>query len=310
VRGIQVEWQELPKGSRAQVRFLKGLDRFDAVWWHRHLLVPWTTPTLRHAARRLVFDYDDPLTRSVDHGGRYSVTRRIRFARLVSRCDAVAAASQTLAGMALPYTEHVVIVPTVVALPDEPALRAREGPVRLVWLDPSGDKPFLELVRPVLEKLGTSRRDVCLRVVGHHQLSFGDLPVEFRPWSPREEQESLAQSDLGLCPMPDNPWTGAKCPVDVLHFMAHGLPFVASAVGELVEVARNGHEPFGACCPLSPDAWFEALADLLDDADCRRRMGAAGRQFAASHNAVPAVVDRLQAALTGAAAPSAAPPAS
>jgi glycosyltransferase involved in cell wall biosynthesis len=65
-----------------------------------------------------------------------------------------------------------------------------------------------------------------------------------------------------------------------LEALALGRPVVASAVGGLPEVVRHG--AWGWLVPPGdPGALARALADLLGDAAVRRRMGEAGRAFAA-----------------------------
>jgi len=65
-------------------------------------------------------------------------------------------------------------------------------------------------------------------------------------------------------------------PVSVLEAMAAELPVVASAVGGLAELVEDGAT--GLLVPAGDErALTEALRRLIDDADLRRSMGAAGR---------------------------------
>ncbi|MDP7348845.1 MAG: hypothetical protein QF735_11455, partial [Phycisphaeraceae bacterium] len=97
-RGIEVSWRQLPDGTVAQWRFLAAADEFDAVWWHRQLLSPFgVVQRLRRRARRLVFDYDDPLIYSGGEGGHVSFARRIKFAAMLRRADLALTSSDYLA---------------------------------------------------------------------------------------------------------------------------------------------------------------------------------------------------------------------
>ncbi len=65
-------------------------------------------------------------------------------------------------------------------------------------------------------------------------------------------------------------------PMSLLEAMAAGKPIVATAVGGVPEVVRDGRE--GRLVPPgAPDALADALLELTADADGRRAMGAAAR---------------------------------
>jgi glycosyltransferase involved in cell wall biosynthesis len=68
-------------------------------------------------------------------------------------------------------------------------------------------------------------------------------------------------------------------PMSVLEAMAAGLPVVATAVGGLSELVRDG-ETGRLVPPRRPDALADALGPLVADAALRERLGAAGRRHA------------------------------
>jgi glycosyltransferase involved in cell wall biosynthesis len=73
--------------------------------------------------------------------------------------------------------------------------------------------------------------------------------------------------------------TSEGMPISVLEAMAAGLPVVASAVGGLHEIVVDGATGF--LVPASqPAALAEALGRLVEDAQLRARLGAAGRRRA------------------------------
>jgi glycosyltransferase involved in cell wall biosynthesis len=70
-------------------------------------------------------------------------------------------------------------------------------------------------------------------------------------------------------------------PMSLLEAMAAGLPVVASAVGGVPEAVVDGETGL-LLPPNDPGALAAALRTLLDDANLRRRLGAAGRTRALS----------------------------
>lgn len=71
-------------------------------------------------------------------------------------------------------------------------------------------------------------------------------------------------------------------PLAVLEAMAAGLPIVATAVGQIPVMVRDGREGF-IVAPNDPPALADALDRLLADPDLRKRLGASARERAARH---------------------------
>jgi glycosyltransferase involved in cell wall biosynthesis len=84
-----------------------------------------------------------------------------------------------------------------------------------------------------------------------------------------------------------NPSRSDAFPTSLLEAMAAGVPVVASAVGGIPEIVDDGITGLLIDAPPRADALADAIARLVDDAELRRRLGAAGedrfeREFAAA----------------------------
>lgn len=293
-RGIDVTQRVVPRGVIAQRRFVRELSQFDGVWWHRHLLMIWNVSPLRRAAGCLVFDFDDPVTMSAKRN-RPTFSRRVRFAKLLGACDGALVGSESLAGLARPHCPNTMIMPMAIdRSADATADRDASGPLELLWLGSRATQPYLEQIRPALERIGAQRNDVRLRLVAHEPMTFGSLDVDFQPWSPDAQERALRTCHIGLCPMPDTPWTRGKCPYKVLQYMAYGVSWVGSAVGQNVTTAGDRDTQRGLCA--SDDVqWCAAINQLLDDASLRGRMGERGIDYIAANHDRQAIADRLAA---------------
>lgn len=295
--GVEVECRHFPKAQRKQLEVINQCGDFDGVWWHRHLLSPWWLPRLQRTAKRLVFDFDDPLPYSARGGGRISVTRRWRFGRLLMRCDAALTASRHLAEMAEVYCRNVVVVPMAIDLPaTPPRLEERVGPLQLLWVGSRATEPYLDIIRPALAAVGDMDHEVRLRLVAHSPLEFSRLPVDFRPWSPEEQERGLRECHVGICPMPDTVWTRGKCPYKVIQYMAYGMPWIGSAVGENIRTASGPDESdVRGLCASTIGQWVEAFKRLIGDPDLRSRLGCHGRDYVEREHAREHLVNRLAA---------------
>ena len=299
-RGVDVSWQRVPKTGRERRALRKTLGDHDGIWWHRYLIAPYMLGPWRRAARKIIFDFDDPLIYSTRSSGRRAnMTRLIKFRWLLGRCDAAFAGSEHLAEHARRYCRAVFVVPMGVDLPPEPTPRVGQaGEAELLWLGGRATMKYLRPLLPALEKLAAQQPGVKLRLVAHEPLPAETLRVDFRPWSPEQQAVALRECDIGLCPMPDTPWTRGKCPYKVLQYMAHGMPWVGSAIGaNPANAGRPGSAEQRGLCADGEEEWIAAVGSLVDNVELRRRLGSQGRRYVEGAHGREAMADRLAALL-------------
>ena len=156
----------------------------------------------------------------------------------------------------------------------EPRDAGRRQEVVLGWIGSATTLPYLELIRVPLVRLRRRFPQIRVRVIGAAAVELEGLEVEAVPWSLEGEVAGLRDFDIGLMPVPDDPWTRGKGGYKLLQYMAMGLPVVASPVGVNCQIVADGETGFWA---RTPEEWEERLARLVADPDLRRQMGARGR---------------------------------
>lgn len=132
-----------------------------------------------------------------------------------------------------------------------------------------------------LEALPSAR----LRVVGHFDLA--SLPdrlranVESAPFVPLDRlPAAIAQVDINLAPLADNPHRRCKSAIKVLEAALVGVPTVASDL-EPYDLIRHGETGIRAA---DSDGWYAGIMALAPDSSLRKRMGMAARaQALAEH---------------------------
>ena len=277
-RGIACEVVEVARcpvtrrGQMAQAR------AFDGVLVHRKTLTFWDARALR-GARRLVYDFDDAVMVQARAPDRPHAGRLRRFRRTMARADLVIAGSRILAEHAYAAgARRVAIVPTGLdasRLRPKATWAAAPGRTRLVWIGSASTLRQLEPFRPMFEALGRAVPGLVLRVIADADMRLDDLAVENVRWRLEDEARLLAESDLGIAPLPDTPFTRGKCGFKVLQYMAAGLPVVASPVGVNADYVRHRETGLWA---RSAEEWVEAIGRLAADAALRERMGREGRR--------------------------------
>jgi glycosyltransferase involved in cell wall biosynthesis len=246
----------------------------------------------------VVFDFDDAIYLRHTSGAN-PLFDRLKFpsktAILCRRSALVSAGSRYLAAWARQEAETVATVPTSVDTTRYVRRRPPEGRKRVVvgWTGSATSLTHLEMFAPILRELNT-RREAEVRVVSNRRPVLPGVPVEWRPWSVETEVDEISAFDIGIKPIPDDPWSRGKCPMKELQYMALEIPAVCSAVGASQEAVRHGETGFSVS---SQADWLDALTALVDSPDLRRRMGAAGRIVVEQEYATSASVRRFVAAL-------------
>lgn len=265
---------------------------------------PWLERYLNFLKIPYVVDYDDALFHQYDkHTSwwvRHFLGKKIadvmRGARLVTVGNAYLADYAAVQANAA----CVEIIPTVIDLERYSRTvikQPRTASFTIGWIGSPSTAKYLQAIAPALAKLCESGRGrVCL--IGSGLVDLPGVPVEVLPWDEDTEVTILQQFDVGIMPLPDNPWERGKCGFKLIQYMACGLPVVASPVGVNSQIVEHGVNGFLA---ETPEQWQEALQTLLADAELRQRMGMAGRQKVEQHYCLQVTGPKLAGLLMSAA---------
>lgn len=289
--------------ARALLRRLGALVRarnYDVLWVHCE-----TFPYLPGAIERLIrlaqkpilFDYDDAIFHMYDRHRRPIVRRLLggKLAPLLRSASVCLCGNAYLRDYAARYCPDSIIVPTVVDTDryvPRPEAGAGRPPV-VGWIGSPSTwayvAPLLPGILPLLKARG-----IRLRAVGAGAAAQGIEGVDAVEWSEAREIAEVQAMDIGIMPLPDEPWAHGKCGYKLIQYMACGLPVVASPVGVNSEIVTAGENGFLA---EGPQDWILALERLIDDPALRRAMGERGRARIVERYSLAAQAPRVLAAL-------------
>lgn len=172
----------------------------------------------------------------------------------------------------------------------------RDGNV-LVWTGTAGNLESLYAIEGALRQAFVVHPTLRLRVVCDAAPRMSTLPaerLEYVPWSPDTEVETLRTGGIGLMPLDDNPFARGKCSYKALLCMSCALPVVISPVGMNRTLAE---ESAGVLLARTDDEWTAALLDLARDPDQARRMGLMNRRTVEQRYALAVLAQRFAAVL-------------
>jgi glycosyltransferase involved in cell wall biosynthesis len=245
-----------------------------------------------------VYDFDDALQWDWGEGGLY---RRLapkgpKAVIAVHHADRVIAGNPTLADWASEYNRDVVIIPSCVALE---AYRRKvdydlSDPPRLGWIGSADNEAYLQLVGPALIEIHR-RTGARLTLISTTRQTLGELEsiIDRVAWSETAQHALLAQLDVGIAPVPDEPYTRGKSGYKLLQYAAVGTPFIASPVG----VNRTILEQTGMPAPENGDDWVDGILELLAQSRATRAArGERTREVAQRHYSYDAWLSRWEKA--------------
>ena len=135
-------------------------------------------------------------------------------------------------------------------------------------------------------------------LIGAGENPFSGLMATIRDWDEATETAGIGNFDVGIMPLPDNPWERGKCGFKLIQYMACGKPVVASPVGVNREIVVEGVNGFLAS---TQKEWVDALLRLKEDPDLRRTMGEKGRRMVEEEYCLQVTAPRLHRILLNAA---------
>jgi len=286
-----------------RVRALTRTQGHDLIWIEKELFPYWP-----YAIERLfwpsfqptVVDYDDAVFHNYDLSPDRVVRRLLgrKIDRLMAAADLVVCGNSYLARRAKAAgARNCEIVPTVVDLARYAQRATRtEGPLVIGWIGSPATQRYVVELAGVLRQICVDGQARVVLVGAHAEVAhlMPGVPVEVLPWLEATEPTQIAKFDIGIMPLPDEPWERGKCGYKLIQYMACGTPVIASPVGANCEIVDHGANGLHAS---TPDQWRRAFEQLMHDPALRNAMGRAGRQRVEQHFSLQVQGERLAALL-------------
>lgn len=273
--------RDVGRMARAYGKRMAMLSRaqdYDFIWVQYELFpyLPGSFEAMvRRARKPVICDYDDAIFHQYDNHPNPFLRGLLggKLQPLLRRADLAFCGNRYLQEYVSRYCPRTELVPTVLDTSVyTPAPPRNTAIPTLGWIGSPTTWAHGSLLAPVLaEYVNAQQLNVLVVGAGH---AATDHPFTFRDWDEAREVVDIHSMDIGIMPLPDEPWARGKCGYKLIQYMACGLPVIASPVGVNCEIVEHGVNGFLA----STDAeWRAAIDQLRADPALRTRMGAAGR---------------------------------
>lgn len=273
---------------RRKVHLIYALSA-DYVFIHREItplgppVFEWVLAKIMR--KKIIYDFDDAIWLE-NTSEENKLISRMKFPRKVFKIcrwsHKISCCNNYLASNAKRYNPQVTIIPTTIDTgkwgpikkPDKKEL------VRLGWTGTHSTLPYLLTIKPALEKILNRYPKLIFRIICNKRPEW-DLPnMEFIHWNKSTEIQDLEGIDIGLMPLPSNPWAEGKCGFKILQYFALGIPAVASPVGLNTNLIKHGKS--GYLCS-GEEEWIRNIDLLINSERLRYEIGINGRKILVNH---------------------------
>lgn len=282
--GINCDVELLPDGIISRTKLFRKASDYDGVFLHKKKLNCIDAFQLRQYSKKIIYNFDDAIMYSDKKPQRDSRAHLVPFRRTVKLSDMVIVGSSYLADHARAYNPNVQILPIGLRVSDytsDKSLKKSDDKIRLVWIGSKSTLSYLEEIESVIEEIGIRYNNIILRIICDSFFDWQKVKIEKRKWSIQTRGLDLSTSDIGLAPLPDNPFTRGKCSFKVLEYSAAELPVIASPIGTNAEYVKDTITGF---LVTDHKQWYDRIVQLIENSDLRKEMGAEGKKYAQQYD--------------------------
>lgn len=137
------------------------------------------------------------------------------------------------------------------------------------WSGSHSTSKYLHLLDDVFRDLA-GKYPFKLLVMGDASFTLNGVEVEALAWNEKYEVEVISRFDIGVYPLPNEEWVLGKSGLKALQYMALGIPTVATDIGTIHRIIRNGENGF---LVSSEKEWKNTITRLINDQCLREKLG-------------------------------------
>lgn len=293
-------------GYFKRIKDLFRIRKYDVVFvtlWVTPMGLPIMENLFGLLAKSLVYDIDDLIFL-----GHSSTANKIvawikgkrKMIVLMKRADHVITCTPVLDRFVRQYNPNTTDISSTINTdaytPVNPYTNDKK--IILGWSGSHSTAKYLHLLTPVLQKLKQTH-DFTLLVMGDANFKMEGIDVEAVAWSEAIEIPTLQRMDIGLYPLPDEPWVYGKSGLKALQYMALGIPTIAEKLGADHANHRVIEHDVSGFLAHTEEEWLTYLIQLIENPQLRKKIGIAARERVVKYYSIHANKDTYLNILNG-----------
>ena len=217
--------------------------------------------------RKYVLNFDD----AVDLRYRKLPFLNRKYPQLLENAAGIIVANSELFNRFSAYNDNILKLATVPPPEVEHPPFEKSDLLRIGWIGTPVTYRFLVEHAPVLQAMYREHPFELLAIAKADLPPIPGVPTRNIDWSSDIESAALKSCDIGIMPLTDTPFTRGKSAFKLIQYLRAGIPAIASAVGENLQVIREGETGF---CAGDTETWLAAYKKLTA-AETRKAMSSA-----------------------------------
>lgn len=266
---------EMIKGYANRLGLLRQLNDYDAVFVYREaaLLGPAFLEKMIARKKPIIYQLDDPLFvpyKSPSNGYLSYLKFFGKIKEIIRVSKVVIANSSHIRDYALQFNQNVWQIPSIVDTKKFAFRQISENPER-VCIGWSGSPTTLKNIKLIEKPLQLiSQENICnIHFIGGIDFDLENVNYTAQKWCEETEVHDLRKMQIGLIPLPENPWNKYKFIMKTAQYMALGIVPVGTPMASNTEVITHGENGFWAA---TEDEWVEYIRILVEDSKLRNRL--------------------------------------
>jgi glycosyltransferase involved in cell wall biosynthesis len=255
--------------------------KFDLIWLQQELL-PWMPSIFENFLVRgntkIVSDYDDAFFHRYDQNKSFLIRSLLKnkIDSVMEYADMVLAGNNYLLERAKLSNGNVKLFPTVVDINKfNNSNPIKDDVFTIGWIGSPATAKYLKIIEDALKEVSLDK-NIRINLIGANKININGVSINHIKWDENTEVEEISKFDVGIMPLPDNPWERGKCGFKLIQYLSCNLPVIGSPVGVNREIIINGVNGFQA---NSKDEWIKYIRILKDDKELTLKMGKNGRRI-------------------------------
>jgi len=276
----KIMWTKI--GYFRRFLLLFRLRKYDLVYtflWGTPFGPPIYEWALCKISKKIIYDIDD-LVYSKDHKSKANsfiatLKGREKPIYLMKKANHVITCTPHLDDFVRQYTNKTTDISSTINTDTYKPINtySNDNTLTLGWSGSHSTSKYVYLLQDVLLEL-SKKYKFKLLVIGDASFNIPGLDVEAIGWEEATEVKNLQRIDIGLYPLPDEPWVLGKSGLKALQYMALGIPTIATAIGANYRVIEDGVS--GTLVKTNKD-WMSALENYMNNAELRKSHGIAAQ---------------------------------